>query len=489
MIVETLGALVLMAAAVGGALVLAGVAAVGGRWLPRRPGAAVPYGLAAILLASAVATLFSGRTLALSGVSTADIGSGALHPAVTWTLRGVSLLLLAIAAERLLHGLGRRIGRSATAAVLLPAFVAFWLTTVAVPALFAAHPQLSHDFVYPLFIGIAAILLPPAEGERAIVIGRNALLVFLVVSLALIPLAPQMVMDSTYNQGYIVGLPRLAGLAPHAVSLGMLAQLAMFCLWVRPLAQRSLNLAAWGIALAVLVLAQSKTAWLSTLLCFGAMALVRHGGTIRRRLGDPGRPAAGLIAALGLAAGLILAVGIAAVFGDVGARLERFFDSAEGAQLTSLTGRDRIWEISFAEWRRHPVFGYGPLLFDEAYRQSIGLLNATHAHNQFIDTLARSGLVGALGLTAYFIVLLVYSLKHARASGGLSIALFIAVAFRCVSEIPLSAFRYGPEFILHMMLLFALVGTGGAQASGAEDLAGRMRSPPGEPVGLAAEGA
>ena len=83
------------------------------------------------------------------------------------------------------------------------------------------------------------------------------------------------------------------------------------------------------------------------------------------------------------------------LFGNVGRPGVDFLDSAEGAQLVTLTGRDQIWAVALRRVARDPVFGYGPALWDDAFRASIGMPNATHGHNEFIDTLARSGTVGA----------------------------------------------------------------------------------------------
>ena len=78
-----------------------------------------------------------------------------------------------------------------------------------------------HDYVYPLVIGFAAVLATATERDLAFGAARNALLVFLAAGLLLIPFKPSLVLDASYTQGLLPGVPRLAGLAPHAVSLGM----------------------------------------------------------------------------------------------------------------------------------------------------------------------------------------------------------------------------------------------------------------------------
>jgi O-antigen ligase len=140
-----------------------------------------------------------------------------------------------------------------------------------------------------------------------------------------------------------------------------------------------------------------------------------------------------------------------------------FLDTSEGAQLTSLTGRDRIWVVALEEWHNHPVFGYGPTIWDDEFRQAIGLPNATHGHNQMIDTLARCGTVGAIGLVCYAVVLLVLSVRFARATRGLSLAMFLTLALLSVSEVPLGLIGYGTDVFTHLLLVVTLASAAAEQ--------------------------
>jgi O-antigen ligase len=224
---------------------------------------------------------------------------------------------------------------------------------------------------------------------------------------------------------------------------------------MHPLERRWLNRCAWLLGLSVLFMAQSKTAWLAFALCSGSVLALRWAPRLRAQLGNvhDGIPAlAGIaLALLGVAAGLGLLL-----FGNLGDSLQRFMLSSEGSQLSSMTGRDRIWVIAWEEWQSHPVWGWGLQIWDDSYRRAIGMANATHAHNQLMDTLSRSGLVGAAALTLYLGVLCVLSLRCARASKGLSVALLLALLLRAGSEVPLLLIGYGPDLIIHLLLLITL---------------------------------
>ena len=326
---------------------------------------------------------------------------------------------------------------------------------MAAPALLGAHPELSHDFVYPLVIGVAAVLATAVERDQAFAATRNALFLFMLGGLVLIFTNPGMVLDANYTQGFLPGVPRFAGLAPHAVAMGLLTQLALLCLLTSPFQRVWLNRLAWAVGLFVLVLAQSKTGWIAFALCTLGVLVFRNGPGFWGRITDPQHPEFGIVVILGFIASLV-AAGSLLVFGGIGSKVAGFFESAQGAQLTSMTGRDQIWAIAYDEWQRNPVFGYGPGLWDISFRASIGMPNATHAHNQFMDTLSRSGTVGATALVLYAITLLFMSVRYARATGGLSLALFTALAIRSVSEVPLLLFGYSSELITQVLLLMTL---------------------------------
>lgn len=414
----------------------------------------------AMLAVVALTALLSGRDLSQTFNQLAGPGGGVQHPLVPWAQRLVSLILVAASAERIFNHFASH--RSMPSALLTTAFVTYWLCSVAASALFGTHPQVAHEYLYPLIFGLAALLTTVPEREKILQASRNALFLFMLAGAALIVVLPSLVMDASYRQGLIPGLPRHGGLAPHPVAMGMFAVTGLLCLWCKPFNSRWLNRAAWLLGLSVLFIAQSKTAWIAFLLCSMSMVAVRNGPSAWRRLGDPKEGAFGVAICLSTIA-LALVLIWAVVLADVGADVASFFDTAQGAQLVSMTGRDQIWAIAMEEWRDNPLFGYGPSLWSEEFRASINMPNATNAHNQFLDTLARSGSVGAAGLVLYALVLLVLSVRYASATRGLSLALFLALALLSVSEVPLILFGYGTELFAHLLLIITLASAASAR--------------------------
>jgi O-antigen ligase len=414
-----------------------------------------------MLAFAAVDVLLSGRDLSMVFAELAGIAQANRSPLMPWLQRGISVVLLLISIERISNHFAHR--RPMPSVALAWAYIAYWVCTVACPALLGAHRQISHEYAYALVIGFAGLLVTTQEIGKIVDTARTTLFVLLLLSVALVPIWPGMVLDESYTQGLLPGVPRLGGIAPHPVAMGMYAQMFLLLLWARPYNRTWLNVLAWAVGLGALFFAQSKTAWIAFMLCSITMFAVRGAPSMWKRLADPREGAFGIAMCLFVMVAAAAVLGVA-LFADVGGAVTGFLDTDQGAQLMSMTGRDQIWAVAWEEWHSHKIFGYGPGLFDDEFRMSIGMPNATNAHNQFMDTIARSGTVGAIGLVAYALVLLVLSFKYARRTGGLSAALFIALALRAMSEVPLMLFGYGIEFFGHLLLVVTLAAAGSMNA-------------------------
>ncbi|HSW20071.1 MAG TPA: O-antigen ligase family protein [Ramlibacter sp.] len=429
----------------------------------------LPWIFPAIIALGALDMFLSGRDLAQSFVMLEQVAAPERSPIMVWVQRAVSLMLLLASVEQIANHFSLR--RPLPSAGLLLAFILYWVGTIASPALFGTVPTLSHEYLYSLALGVAACLVGEGERDRIVRAARDALFALMLVGLALVPLHTSLVLDLSYSQGIIPGLPRFAGLTPHPVTQGMLAQVALLVLWCVPFKRRWLNLLAWAMGLLVLFIAQSKTSWLAFGLCAAVLMVARSGGEFWQRMSDPRRGGVGVLVCLGVML-VVLGLGAWVLLGDAFGRAEDFYNSPQGAALATMTGRDRIWAAALQEWNNNPMFGYGLTIWDNAYRVAIGLPNATHAHNQFMDDLARAGNMGAGALLIYAPVLLVMSLRYARASGGLAIALFATIAIRAISEVPLMLMGYGAELFTHLLLLVTL-----AAAASARRQAAPARSP------------
>lgn len=413
----------------------------------RQRRSALVYFAFAMIGAVAVTALFSGRDL-----SQAQLNKKVEHPAISlanWMATGFFMLA---SFERIANRVFNPDRSYRVAAPLLVAFILFWLTNVGSPMFLGYNSKIQHDFFYVLIIGTALLLCHPQDYDRALRATRDATLVFWVLSLLAMLASRNLTLESNYAKSLFGGLPRYAGLASGAVSMGSITLSGLLCLWARPYERRGLQILAWSLGIGSFVLAQSKTAWLIALFCAGLGVIYNYAGFLFGGLRNRQRIGHSMLAFSVLGMGVVGLAGIVA-FGNLAERLDAFENTKAGADMMTLTGRDAIWRVAMEEFGRHPLFGYGQKLFSEAYREMIGMTFATHGHSQFYDTAGRAGLVGLVGLVVLALTLAVYAWRTRHATHGLSLMFFSVIAIRSFSEVPLAMWSTGPELIPVFLLL------------------------------------
>lgn len=346
-----------------------------------------------------------------------------------WVSRSGTLLLALICVPELMRwSLGER-RLSGPARNLLLAFSLYALTSVVIAGLAGETRgwRLSYLYLPLLFTGLA--LMAPADPIPALRAVRWCLWVVMVSSLGAALVSPSFALDRDYASP-IPGLTwRLVGLTDHANSLGALAVVAVM-LEISPIVQRRPRLVLLVPAIVVLLLAQSKTAWGEMIVAIGLL----HAGRIRSTLfgQDAARSHAGMLGLVAFAAAFALCgLGMLAI----SSRAQSWIDQAS---LGTLTGRTRIWEITWAEFERSPWLGYGPALWDAQYRYEQGLVSVGQGHNQYIHTLGQAGVVGAVGLMVYIGSLVRSGIAAWRAGWSLPLVLSLVLLMRGITETPLS---------------------------------------------------
>jgi O-antigen ligase len=419
-------------------------------WGYKREEGLIPFASVPIVAIIIIIAVTSGRNLYVATELVTPIL--VKHPLVVWGSRVTSLLVIFASGERIMRHVMHPRGGSISSLWLMGAFIVFFLTNVAATALFGAHVVIAHDYLYMVLAGCATLIVTKTEGDTAILVTRNALFFLLLLSAVFIVVKPEMVLSKGYV-GLIPGLRiRYAGLSSHANNFGPLVVVFFLCLWRMPFELRLLNLSAWFLGAMSLILAQSKTSWIAFLVCASCVAYFQYRDAIKQWIFDyrhPRLPAVLLmIPLLTLVAGTLVFM-----FTDAGDKILGFFTTRAGGELLTFTGRSRIWVVALEEWHKHPVFGYGLTLWNEEFRQQIGMDFAVHAHNQFYQSLSVAGAVGAVGLVIYVCILFVFALKTGQSSRGLSVALFSLIILRSVSEIPLSMTGFDGDNLTHILLL------------------------------------
>jgi O-antigen ligase len=210
------------------------------------------------------------------------------------------------------------------------------------------------------------------------------------------------------------GLSRMQGIAQHPNTFAFMMVLGL----IIELGTKSRI--RWKVPFVVgLILAQSTTAFL-----MAAAALVI--------ISTPWRKTARVLAALGA---FVFACAALVSPAWVGGAIE----SALPATASSLNGRTTIWSAVIFGFQQNPVFGYGPGLLDEDYRQQYlpSFDAAAQAHSQWYQTLGGTGIVGILSLVILGLVLLLFAIRSRNATGGLTMAIFVVMVIRGITETPL----------------------------------------------------
>lgn len=428
--------------------------------------------LPAILFKAGISPLLLGRSYAGSGAWTV-LADDAQNMTLGWISRLVSLLILIAFLQvnwrrfqRYMRsrfdgtadGGGRRqeyMNLGADQRIMLAATVVFFFASIVAPALFSANPGVSHEYLYLTAICITGIVLDEREKAMAIEWLKIALVGFVAMSLACILVKPDSVLDFSYAQGLLGRIPRFSGLAPHPVAMGMVSLIGGILLILEPFKLRWLQACALTFMAVALFLAQSKLAWMTGAICAGMSWASRHifldARSTERERSRRKRTVVGLASMAGV---LILLTPFA--IGLFPERIDRLLATGEAQSVATGTGRDVIWEVALNEWHRHPVFGYGLDLFDKVYRESVGLMFATHGHNQIVDSLARTGMVGAIGVLVFLGSAAVVLIRMRRRAMGLAGYMFVLLIARSISEVPLILFTYGIESIPIVLMLMTL---------------------------------
>jgi O-antigen ligase len=322
---------------------------------------------------------------------------------------------------------------------------ALWLAAIAVPLTALGTDRIvGIDFVLEdrafsahhrifLLLGVTALFVTPRLEVATITrLAKLVLGVYLVLSMGTFLLG----LDdaSSWFGAFLPGVDqRVSGIFDHPNRLGPAALLYLVLEYVHP-SRRLVRLATSTLAFTLLVLSQSKTA---------LVAAVAVGLVLLASRWEPRKALAASGVALTLAMPAVLLTGIQP--GDI-------VEELPIAHVDTLTGRTDLWEMGWDLWVEAPVVGHGSGVFLTVAEQT-GERWRAQAHNEYIQALAESGLVGLLALIAYLAVLLRIAARHAAATRNASMALVTILLLQTFTEVHLVSFDLPHMTVL--ALLFA----------------------------------
>jgi hypothetical protein len=405
----------------------------------------VPVFVPLIALGITVGSLLSMRNLTYASFSIDSINAGTGAPGGGSVLRLISFTIVGLCGAKIVgYMLDRNRRPPEGGTMLFVAFVVYFLGNTVLNSAFGAHPDFIHNTFYAIFVFTAAYFARHESLNETVRFAKLALLAMMLLSLALAVVKPQLAVQPNYK-GWVPGLSiRLWGVGSNPNSIGPLALLLLMLESMLPTRRFWLRWLTILSALAVFVLAQSKTVWVAGVVAFGVVFWYR-----KARLPN-GRLAPEMI--LGVIGSLIVGtLGFALM--DTDALWRNIAGTQAGNEITTLTGRAQIWRNAILMWQDNPIFGYGPTAWDLEHRLAIALPFAFSAHNQFLQSLSAAGTLGGLTLLVYFLILGLCALRAAACTRGISVALFATIFFRCMAETPLDCDTIlNGDFLSHLLL-------------------------------------
>ena len=408
-------------------------------------------------LSLAAGVLITRRDLSLGEGSVfrpdiADVASG------NWVSRGITLVCLVIAVERLVRFVVRREYRNARGSGVAALLLTYIGSVNILAAFFGTPGGFTHHLLYAPIVALAVFAYAQRRSAECIIIVRNTLSVFLAASLLMLLIRPEMVAETHYRAGIISRISlRYYGFATHPNTLAPLCLLLVCSIRLQPFNASALNILGLALALVSLVLTQSKTS-IALVLLGVAWFWLKDRQIASVNAASLRRLKSSFIAFIFLISGLMGAVLIAALLFNSGI-FEIVSRIADRLQLATLTGRTQIWTETLQAASGNFIFGYGPGLWDLLFRIKVGL-PFTHAHNQFIHVFGAAGIVGLVALIAYLVALARLSWSAGVASKDVSKVLFLFLILRGLTELPLNISNaMQGEFIVQLFLLVVCIGS------------------------------
>lgn len=328
---------------------------------------------------------------------------------------------------------------------LLFSYLIFFFLATFITALFAKNGGFSIQLLYVPIVLTAVYVTRPMASVSLISLSKFILLIYIYGSLFAAVFASEMALIGNY-EGLIPGLTtRLFGVSTHANHLGPFAVIYLAMEFLNPMRSK-LRLIHLTAGWAVLIWAQSKTAWGFALLATLYFVSTKIESALFLRSTSKRQHKKFIRLALWLA-GIIL---IFAMYSGP----TNIAPTSSGGSVETLTGRTTIWTITLDAWATSPIFGYGLSLWDLDFRTKYGMPFAGQAHNQFIHTLGSSGLVGLIGLLIYLSALTKRALNIEKVN-PVALVLLSFIIFDSITEIPLHNGGVMNGFFFIHLILFA----------------------------------
>lgn len=415
----------------------------------------IPSFFVLVLFSIASKTVLVGRNLTNYSFDTGSIvglGSGAAD----WILRLATLSIVGLSIAAIVdYAFTKHRYTNRENGWAFELFALYCVLSTILCSLFGTVPDFDYRYIYPIVIFYAVSRARVLDFSLLIRVVQYSILISLIAGLILALIKPSMSIQPNYTGLLPVLNFRFWGIDTHPNGLGPLAAFFIILIYSRPLNFKLVNFVAHLVAWSSLILTQSKTSILALAFALAVYYVYRFGVLLAAK--TPGQERNKfLFEWFSIVAVVILIICswlIVEGFGTEWADRRAFERAGE------LTGRQNIWNVSLTEFYRSPIFGYGMRLWSPEFSVSYGLLGvASNSHNQFVDVVATSGIVGLIGFSAYFVFVVVSGWRERISTNGLSLALVAFMLARSIPEVPFRIVNIqSNDFLIHLFLFALLV--------------------------------
>lgn len=331
-------------------------------------------------------------------------------------------------------------------------YVLYGLTTIILPLFTGTVSTFKIQLLYAPIVLTGCYLYSSISDKYIISISKYIMLFYAYASIVAAILAPSWAIQSNY-ESFIPGIDfRLFGIG-GANSIGPLMAVYLAIEFIHP-TRSKVRVIHIFVVTTVLLLTQCKAAWVLIIVC----SILYMFGKIARRYFPKQDEYNKCLKTVFVTFSLFVIICV--IFVAVGIIQPLSYvtlDSFDrGEEVATLTGRTALWAISLAAWETDPIFGYGIGLWDTDFRSYYGMDWAGHAHNQFIHTLASTGLVGLAGLIVYLLSCLIAAIR-VRKINSIPLVLLCAIFVSCITETPLLNHGILTIFFFLHLLMFLLL--------------------------------
>lgn len=395
-----------------------------------------------------VTTILSGRIFTKNQIDLEKISSLDVNPILKIINSIVPIIifsLLILSILQLIKNNEKKVSKSVL--FILITFILYKLSLI-ISAIVGGYYKVDKNVILSCCVILILFILSVTSKMNIINKFKNVFILYLYATLIATIISPSFSLQLGYQDGFFP--IRLYGVTNHANALGSLISIYILLeiYYPKKTKFRLINL---SLASIELLFTQSKTSWFIVGV-FIIFSIIKHILKLSKKRDKY------LFYSICIFIGTFLSIVLFQIVNNI----SFFITPDKLEQLKTITGRTYIWKYTMDIWKNNLIFGHGinvwsdPQLID-SFLKYYGWAPGT-AHNLFIHTLGRAGLVGLVSLILYLItlIILIFRMKNNNDKYFLFL-LWLIIILKSITEVPLTDSISDSGFIIEFIILGILI--------------------------------